>query len=851
MTLFLSGVFQDMPEQDNKKMENEPIRINRIEVSRANFARGANIGREDSPKKEEENIEKKPQFVVKLCDKIISLSIFAIFFGIPLFFVGLTFQGVAFEKQIYFFFWVLLALVAWASKSVITGEMKIRKTALDIPILAFWAIYLVSTIFSVDRWHSFIGFFGDPSRGLVSVTALIIFYYIAISNLNKKRVFLMFLGALVSSSLAVIWTTLAIFGIKIVPLTLASNIPLSFVGSIANLGIFAGALIPLLLTAIFKVNSKMDTAGWLKKSVSILILLVLATDLAFILAISSFISWIALLIGIVVFLIFILSKIIRPIDTWVWLPMVVFVIIMAFLIIPKVQIARVNLPVEVSMNSGFSWDVAKKSIKDNFFLGSGPATYGYDFSLNKGKDFNPNSLYTLKFYQGSGIFFDSLPTIGIIGSVALAVLILTFLGMNMFLLSREKEKNKIYSLGIMSASIIFIVSAIISNAEAAALIMGTAMAILTTAILISESTVKEEFIDFSLKASPKFALALAFIFLVISAGVAFLFVFVGRMFVADVYAGMSIRSKSITEEGSVNKLLKAIKLYPREGRYYTNLGQQYMVLANKEMLKGEEDRRVETVQTYLNNSIFTANRGKEIMKNDVMAVEALARIYENAGLYVADSINLADETYKRALELDPDNPNYYLELGRIKTSQASTRKDENEKKQMVSEAKDLFQKAIDKKSDFALGYYYLALAQEALGETDASIESMGKAVSYQNNNVDYIFSLGRLYQARGKNDDLAIAETLFKKILGVNDKEINTHFNLGLLYEKTGRKSDAISEYRRVLELLPDSENNKQTKVQLNKMISNIESGIENTPESLGLQPTAVDQSSQNQEGSQ
>ena len=74
---------------------------------------------------------------------------------------------------------------------------------------------------------------------------------------------------------------------------------------------------------------------------------------------------------------------------------------------------------------------------------------------------------------------------------------------------------------------------------------------------------------------------------------------------------------------------------------------------------------------------------------------------------------------------------------------------------------------------------------------------------------------------------------MFKQILGVNDKEINTHFNLGLLYEKTNRKSEAIDEYNKVIELLP--EGSEATKTKLEKMISNIKKGVENTPENLGL----------------
>src|SRR5687768_10409410 len=39
-------------------------------------------------------------------DGIISVALVALFFGLPIFFTGVTFQGIAFEKQIYFYFWL-------------------------------------------------------------------------------------------------------------------------------------------------------------------------------------------------------------------------------------------------------------------------------------------------------------------------------------------------------------------------------------------------------------------------------------------------------------------------------------------------------------------------------------------------------------------------------------------------------------------------------------------------------------------------------------------------------------------------------------------------------------------------
>ncbi len=108
---------------------------------------------------------------------------------------------------------------------------------------------------------------------------------------------------------------------------------------------------------------------------------------------------------------------------------------------------------------------------------------------------------------------------------------------------------------------------------------------------------------------------------------------------------------------------------------------------------------------------------------------------------------------------------------------------------------------------------------------------MGKAAMLDQNNITYLFNLGRLYQTRGGKEDNELAEKIFKKVLGVNDKEINTHFSLGLLYEKTQRKNEAISEYKAVLDLLPAESADVRERIE--KMITNIESGVSNISDNL------------------
>lgn len=838
--------FQNQHTQDREEGSQNFSRSSQIPIRGTAFQRpahipsAANFQRDIHSPGEEQTSEVKPKKIIAILEIIITVCLAALFFGLPLFFTGLSLQGISFEKQMYFYFWFLLALVAWVSKGVVVGEMKIRRTPLDIPILLLWATYGIAIFFSVDKWHSFWGFFGDPSRGFMNVTALVIVFYLIVSHFDAKRFIWMGAGLIAADFILAIWSFLLFMGVPLASEKFSKFIPLSFIGSLTGLGIFLGAMLPFIVAFILGLNKGENKKNSPKKiTILILLFVTLVFNLVVLLIMYSFVSWLGVLVGVSFFLVYILAQIVRPSENWTWLPMLVFVAILAILMIGNNTFSRIQLPLEVSPSYQLSLDVAKNSLKNNFLIGSGPATYGYDFSLYKPQNFNLNPYYNLRFFQASGIFFESLSTIGAIGTVLLVLLTLTFLSVGVYLLSTDKKRNKLYSLGIFSAGLVIVINAYAGKIEGAVLIIGVLVSSLAIAMLMSESETEENYLALSLKASPKYALALAFVFMIVSAGVVFLFIFIGKIYVADLQAGRAIRENSITADGSVKKLMNVLTWNNKESRYYTILGQELMSLANEETLKGEKERNLGLIQEYLNNSIAAVNQARNLAPKDVAAVEALAQIYENSGLYVSDSFALSEENYKKALELEPHNPVYLVKLGQIKLAQASNKKTQDEAKALVSEAKDWFQKAVDEKNNLAVAHYQLALAQEALGKFDEAVKSIEQAAILEQDNLNYIFNVARIHQARGNDDDLKIAEAVYKNILSKNDKEINTHFSLGLLYEKTKRSNEATAEYKKVIELLP-SDTTKDVKERIQKMISNIAKGIENKPENLKLESDAV-----------
>jgi tetratricopeptide (TPR) repeat protein len=774
----------------------------------------------------------KPSKAAAMFDALVTISLTALFFGLPLFFTGLTLQGAAFDKQIYFYFWVLVGIVSWVSKGVISGEMKIRKTPLDIPIALFTLFYIVTTFFSVDRWHSFWGFFGDPSRGLVSVIALALAYYLVMSHFNARRFVWMAGSFLVSGFVVVVWSLLVIMKVRFLPQAFEQYAPMSLIGNITSLSVFLAALVPLFITAIFFLWKDDQFGKNLKMTLTTLAFLGLAADLFILLALYAFVPWVVVLGGLALFLVYILAQIVRPVEQWTWVPMLVFVLVLAFLMIGQNSLVRAQLPVEVTPNVTLSWHIAKESLKEHFLTGVGPAQYGYAFSMFRPQEYNMNALYTMRFYQGTGILFEALATIGAVGTVLLLVLWLSFLSVTLYLLTHEKQRNKIISLGLSSASLALLIAAFVTVINGPLLLIGTLLASLSLAVLLWESGSEERYLQLSFKAAPKFALALAFIFMVVSAGVAFLFVFVGKVFVADAYAGKAVRMAAEQPSQETAKLLvKAAQTYPQEGRYYTRLGQEYMALANAEFAKKESDRDLANVEFYVREAVAASEFGRKVMPNDVMAAESLALVYENSSLYAKDALPKAAELYGRSRELEPHNPIYLVKLAQTKKAAADAIKDETpERTALYTEAKDLFEQAVSEKGNLAPAYYGLAIVYSSLKNTDKAIENATQAAGLAKDNLNYRFNLGALYQLRDGEGDAAKAEGLFKDILEKNPKLIDVRLSLGILYEKQNKKDAAIKQYEEILALFPaDAEGGvKDTRDQVEKLIANVKSGVGN-----------------------
>lgn len=786
---------------------------------------------------EKKVISKHQIATTKGLDFVIISVVFLVFFLCPLFFTGLVAQNMGFEKMALFYFLVLLGAVAWVTKAVIVGELNIKRTPLDWPILGFLAVFIASTVLSISQKDSLLGTYGNPVKGLAALVVFILFYYLVINNIDQKRIKLLFWGLVGSTSLIAIFSLLQLLGKFILPLSFTHAISFNPFGSLSGLTMYLIIALPLLIIGMAQISE--IHAGLnkiLSGAIKALLGLVILISLFVLTLLNGFTFWPAAIVGIVIVLMFSLAKIIKISSSNIVIPITGFLLLITLLVLGNFNIMSLNLPVEVSLSRQASFDIAKASLKDNPLFGSGPSTFYYSFDKYKGADFNALALWNTKFDNGSGSLFEMAATNGALGVLAIVIISLIALSI-CFLTLIKVHKNDTQSilLALFSSFITVIIFNLLFSMNNSLILISTLIAVLTVAMAIVNYPEKFKTFNLSFRASPKYALALAAIFLTLSAGVVILFTLGVKIYLADIYAGQSLNIYDVNQK--IAKINQAIILAPYQDIYYLTLANNYMALANKEAT-GARNQAV--IENSLSSAIDMGKKALALSPNNASDSEAMALIYENASFYVQGSLEWAENLYNKTKELSPDSPTPYLRIALINMARANAEKDKSQQEYYINEAIKKYDLALAKKADFGAANYGKAIAYERLNKIDEAIDQLKKAVILTKGNVDYRFELGRLYFNRGaatppgiaqsaadnitkgtetnpdltvsgqtsgavkKNDDIATAEQLFLSIIQANPNHANALYSLALLYQKIGETGNAKLVIKQLLIVVKD-----------------------------------------------
>ncbi len=120
--------------------------------------------------------------IERFCQKAIEICFYAVFFFVPIVFVGDTSELFEFNKLWLTFDMAILIGVFWITKMILQKRIWIQRTPLDIPIILFLVSQIISTVISMDPHVSWWGYYSRFNGGLFSLLTYVFLYYAFVSN---------------------------------------------------------------------------------------------------------------------------------------------------------------------------------------------------------------------------------------------------------------------------------------------------------------------------------------------------------------------------------------------------------------------------------------------------------------------------------------------------------------------------------------------------------------------------------------------------------------------------------------------------------------------------------------------
>ncbi len=750
------------------------------------------------------------QGLIKLLDAAsYALILLGIIF-VPLFIDKNLYNPYIISKQYLFAGLILLSLLCFAAKIVLSKKITYRLSMLDVPLLIFLLVSLVSSLFSVNLYDSFLGRNEYFVLNFVFLLFLVLFYFAIVNTLhNPQRWRGVFDAVLIVGGVAS-----ALFILK----TLFSlNLPL--IGYAWNVVDSANSSFGLWMIIIFILAA----GSLIKKNIGVgralfyFFIMILALVPLLVMGFGYF--WWVMLIGLILLLLLGVSFLHDARMGWLSVLFVLLIVSSVFIMFGSPKSLQSVLPPEASLDVKPSWMITKgvlfSGAKD-FLIGSGLGTFAVDFSKFRTADFNYDKVaWSLRFNQPLNSFFAILSEGGMLLALGFAFILLFVLGhvFTTWFKTRGASQGISLSLNLSKNNIrldvfLMVIAWVVMWVGMTTNFYNVSLWILWWLLLgmiisgmslLGHNLVTEKHL--TLEDTPQYNLAFSFSVIVVMAAVVMIGILGARFYFADqiFVSALSSNDYATTE----SKLQQALSLRGSSDIYHTALARAYLVKASQ--LAQESKPDVQAVTDLLARAVNEARTATDISPNAVAIWENLATMYDNASQLVPEAADWSIKSLNQASELEPTNPILMWRLGNDYMLQNN-----------FAKAIEYYQKSINLKKDYVGAYVSLTGAYESNKELDKAIEVYRNILPLGSNNSEILFNFGRLLYNRGQKDDKANAEKLWLEAVRIQPNYSNALYSLGLLYEGQGNKTLALEYYYKVKDLNP---NNKDIIAKIKSLV--------------------------------
>jgi len=761
--------------------------------------------------------------------KILKIWILALIFLLPLFWLPFSFEWIEFNKLYLLFFLGWGGVFLWNLKMIFIDKgIKIRWGKIDWLVLAFFLLAVVSFAFSQDRFLSLFGSYRRFNNGLIALLSFFALYLLVRENIGLQTEKIekvqeketeegikikavkklkrdtegavgvndIFWSLFASAFVVVLWIWVwLLFGPKLAGFFLKVGWVFSPAsGTAFSTAVYLALMIVLVLTKFLLLGKgdKEERRSLLKKII-FSVFLILSISLLIIFDFSP--AWIVLGISLIGFIAFSLYlKVFREDVHKLILPIFLILISALFLLlnfralIGDLGLERsfiLNYPTENILWQSESWRigtrVAGSNIK-NGILGTGPATFLFDYAKFKSDRILKSPFWQIEFSGSGNNVAETLATMGVLG----VLVFLLIMGLSLFYVVKTKEdlEKKLFLgtflLGIAISQFVFYQNMVLGGLFWLALGLGAGFA-----------SVKEK--KYSFRKSPEIGLVFETVTLVLIIALIAGYFYGIKFYLADYNYQKAIREPNLDKKIEIAQ--RAVRLNPYQVDYQITLSQILIQRLKQELQKPEEAQDQTTVQNLASALSFYLTSIKRLAPGNVIARQSLANAYRDLiGIAAGKPEDEAIKTYSEAIELEPKNPVLYTERGKIYMAK-------NEK----DKAREDFQKAIDLTPYYIDAQIQMTFIEENEGKIQDAIKRLEDLARTPplDLNTDLLFRLGWLYY-NNKEYDKAIS--VLERTTELNPFHANALFILGLSYQQKGETKKAIDVLERVAQLNPDNQ---------------------------------------------
>jgi tetratricopeptide (TPR) repeat protein len=672
---------------------------------------------------------------------------------VPIFYLPLTSEFFEFNKLALVAVTVILMLFLWVAKMLINRRVFITKSSLDLPIFALLATGLLATIFSLHKTSSL---FGSQGRWFPSLFGMLIFgvaYYLIASNTNTvKTIKTAISAALIGTSVSTIAALMGYVGIKLGSASYLQVPNFTLTGSSTTASILASIAVIL---AVTKLVSKE------RPIVKGILVSTIAVNMLGIALLGSIPAWATLVTGLLVFLYFTKKEALVANQIHLMAAFGVTAAIIIALVVPTTRsiLVNENYPKELKISPRESWIVASSVMRDFPILGTGPSTFGLNYTRYKPLSANNTDYWNIRFDKPYSAAFDVLGSLGLIGIVVVIGFVVRLTSFTLATKSIRDDTGVNTTLASVTmgllTSLLFTYTTVTTGFLA---VLFVALLVARAKISLSGSAEEVRLSLSSLASSNSMSLVNkdAEVFQYIMAVPLTVMAIAGGYFGFRQYAGEFYMRKAIVaaqeNKGSETYEMqqRAIKINPQRASYHNSYANTSLALANslatQENLSQEDQA---TVQALIAQAIRSSRVTTEVL-NPISAGnwETRANVYRALVGIAEDAESWAVRSLNAAIQLDPANPRLRLALGGVYYAAGD-----------YLSAANLFNQATSLKNDYANAHYNLAQAFKQLNrlpEAQRELQIVQRLVDAESRDYELVAAE---IEAIQQNPTVAGAET--------------------------------------------------------------------------------------------